>query len=189
MNILIVKSILIISISISSGCVINTHSNVDVLADHLVTERLVNCALVRITHARYVKSRYNNLLKMNEVLYIVDGIVECAISESTSTRLPVGTHVRDVELVDDVVYSKKILNQMAALDFMPVELKYAYGFFDETPPPDGVTNIPAAGNIHSPATHWLFSELYNPDVTMTDADIVKAFRKRAVKAEKHSRGN
>ena len=176
-------------ILLPTGCVINTHSNVDVFADHLVTERLLDCALVRITQARYIKSRYNNMLKMNEVLYIVDGIVECAISESTLTRLPVGTPVRDVELVDDVVYTKKILEKMDAFDSLPVELKYAYGFFDETPPPDGVANTPAAGKIHSPSTHWLFSEFYNPDVPIEETDIVEAFRKRAFKAEQHSIGN
>ncbi len=170
------------------GCHVNTYSNIDAIADNLVAERLLDCALVRIVQSRYVKSKYNHLLKTNEVLYIVDGIVECAISESTLKRLPVGTLVRDVDLVDDEVYANRILDKMATSDSMSVESKCAYGFFDETPPPDGIVNVPVAGSISLPSVHWLFSEFYSPDVPLKDSDIVVAFRKRAVKSERHSNG-
>ena len=176
------------TMSLPTGCVVDTKSNINNLAVCLVAERLSDCALVKITQARYVKSRYNDLLNMNEVLYVVDGVVECVISESALTRLPPGTAVRDIQLVDDVVCSKKILDKMAALESMPVELKYTYGFFEETPPPDDIVNRPVAGSIYSPSAHWLFSEFYSPDIPMQDTDIIKAFRTRAIKSERHSKG-
>ena len=85
------------------GCASNSNSSkAEGIVNSLVSERLKDSCLVKITEARYEKSKYNTNLKMNNVLYVVEGIVECAISESVAEKLPVGTTVRSVELVDDV---------------------------------------------------------------------------------------
>ena len=74
-------------------------------------------------------------------------------------------------------------------DNIAAEKSLGYAFFYETPPPEGEPNIPVAGWFDDPIFIWQGSESYNPDIPIEEVDIVEAFRKRAVKAEKHSRGN
>jgi hypothetical protein len=167
------------------GCASNSNSSkAEGIVNSLVSERLKDSCLVKITEARYEKSKYNTNLKMNNVLYVVEGIVECAISESVAEKLPVGTTVRSVELVDDVSWTRKILAQMNGSDSIRIEPRYSYAFFYEYPPPDSPVRAPISGWFDAPG-FWIATEFYDPDVTIDDDAFINAFRIRAVSPKFH----
>ena len=167
--------------SLSGGCITNNQeANIDVVIDRILSENLKECALVRITDVRYVRSDYNPNLKTNNVVRIIDGSVECALSKSIATKFPVGTPVRDVELVDDVTSTQKILRKMGDSDSVPLTYSHTYAFFDEISVPDGtkLTHIP--GCIYPALFYWMGCEFYNQELPITEQQILDAFRKKAI---------
>lgn len=115
--------------SLSGGCITNNQeANIDVVIDRILSENLKERALVRVTDVRYVRSDYNPNLKTNNVVRIIDGSVECALSKSIATKFPVGTPVRHVELVDDVTSTQKILRKMGDSDSVPLTYNHTYAF-------------------------------------------------------------
>ncbi len=170
---------------IPTGCAFNSNSpKAEGIINSLVSERLKDSCLVKITEARYEKSKFNPNLKMNNVLYIVEGIVECAISKSVAEKLPAGTTVRSVELVDDVSWARKILTQMKGSDSISIEPPYAYAFFYEYPQPNNLARAPISGWFDAP-DFWIATEFYDPDVTIKDEAFINAFRIRAVTPKFH----
>lgn len=167
--------------SLSGGCITNNQeANIDVVIDRILSENLKECALVRVTDVRYVRSDYNPNLKTNNVVRIIDGSVECALSKSIATKFPVGTPVRDVELVDDVTSTQKILRKMGDSDSVPLTYSHTYAFFDEISVPDGtkLTHIP--GCIYPALFYWMGCEFYNQELPITEQQILDAFRKKAI---------
>lgn len=154
-----------------------------------ISDKLTDYCLAKITRAYYKKGEYNGNLKMHNVLLVLDGIIECGISKTVLQKLPKGTLVRSTILVDDKAKSLEIMRRMNGADNIAAEKSLGYAFFYETPPPEGEPNIPVAGWFDDPIFIWQGSESYNPDIPIEEVDIVEAFRKRAVKAEQHSRGN
>lgn len=164
-------------ILVSTGCVVGGRRHkINNLADRLVSEYCDDCVLVKITKARYIKKTVNN---HHHVLLVFDGVVEDVISESTKDKLPVGTYVRNVDLVDDEDLTKKLLGKMNESDSLAIILGYSYAFFDEVQPPDGIQVIPVAGCFYPVFDCWLGSEDYDPEIPMEESDIVEAFRRRA----------
>ena len=154
----------------------------------LISEKLKDYCLAKITRACYKKSEYNDNLKMHNVLLVLDGIIECSMSKTVLQKLPKGTVVRSTILIDDKAKSMELLTRMNGTDNIAAEKSLGYAFFYEIPPPEGAPNIPVAGWFDDPMFIWRGSESYNPDVPIEEADIVEAFRKRAVKSELLSGG-
>ncbi len=183
---LILKSCpLLAMLFLPMGCAFDSNnSKVDGIINSLLSEQLKDCCLVKITGARYEKSEYNRNIGMNNVLRVVEGVVECAISKSVAEKLPVGTTVRSLVLIDDVSGTRKILTQMNGSDSICVEPPYSYAFFCEYPPPDSLVKTPISGWFDAPG-FWIATEFYDPDVAIDDETLINAFRGRAVTPKFH----
>ena len=167
--------------SLLAGCIITDRQlEINTLADRLVSEYCDDCVLVKITEARYAKNTINN---QQEVLLVVEGVVEDVISESTMKKLPVGTAVRNVELVDDEDLARQLLDKMKESNTIPIELDYTYAFFNEVSPPDGRSNIPVEGCSYPLMACWIGCEFYDPDIPIDEQTIISAYRRKVVKQE------
>lgn len=171
--------ILAMIMSLSIGCIITDRQlDINTLADRLISEYCDDCVLVRITAARYTKNTISN---QNEVLLVIDGVVDGAISESIMKKIPVGTPVRNVELVDNEDLARQLLGKMKESNTIVIELGYKYAFFTEVSPPDSRNNIPVEGCIYPLIACWMGCDFYNPDIPIDEQTIMRAYLRKARK--------
>ena len=163
--------------SLSAGCIITeSQYEINALADRLIFDYCDDCALIMIDEARYVKSTVGN---SNVVLLVVDGIVECGISESVTEKLTGGTPVRYVNLVDDEDLTRKLLAKMNTSNSIVIELNYSYAFFSSVPSPDECKRVLIEGCVYPLMACWQACEFYDPNIPMDELSIVREYRKMA----------